>query len=44
MAENIELMLKNKLLYEKMRRNAWKWSKEINFERALEEFRDYINN
>ena len=44
MAENIGLMLRDKLLYERVRRNAWQWSKEVNFERTLEEFKGYINN
>lgn len=42
MAENIGVLLKDNVLYERMRHNAWQWSKEINFEKAFEEFGDYI--
>lgn len=44
LAENIIAALSDKNKYEKMRLNAWKWSKEINFERSYKEFADVLKN
>jgi glycosyltransferase involved in cell wall biosynthesis len=38
LAENMIKLLENKEKYEKLRKNAWEWSKEINFDRSYEEF------
>lgn len=42
MAKNIIAMFKNKEVYERMRRNAWKWSREINFENCYKDFFEII--
>lgn len=39
LAEAIVNLLTNHTLYEKLRRNAWEWSKEITFERSYEDFK-----
>jgi len=44
MAENIGRLLKEKSLYEKMRRIAWEWSKELTFEKAFEDFERIISS
>jgi len=38
LAENIVGLLENKEKYEMVRRNAWEWSKEINFEKSYDDF------
>lgn len=40
MAENIISLLKDREKYDKMRFNAWQWSKEITFDRS---YRDFIS-
>jgi len=38
MAENIVKILKDKKLYNRLRKNAWKESRRVNFERSCKEF------
>jgi len=35
--------LKNKEKYEKLRQNAWKWSKEITFEKSYKDLCRILN-
>ena len=42
LAENIEELLKDKGKYDKMRFDAWQWSKEINFEKSYTEFKPLV--
>jgi len=42
LANNIFLLYKNKDLYQKLRFNAWRWSKEISFARSYEQFKKIL--
>jgi glycosyltransferase involved in cell wall biosynthesis len=42
MAENIVHLLNNKEQYKTLQKNAWEWSKEINFEKSYKFFIDII--
>lgn len=42
LADNIFLLYKNKDLYQKLRLNAWKWSKGINFDKSYEQFKKIL--
>lgn len=42
LAKSMIQMLEDKTAYEKMRQNAWSWSKEVTFERGYEEFMKVI--
>lgn len=44
LADNINKLLKNKDEYERLRKNAWEWSKQITFEKSYEDFKSIINN
>jgi glycosyltransferase involved in cell wall biosynthesis len=44
LAKNIVELLKDKEKYDILRKNAWQWSKEINFEKSAEEFEKIIKN
>jgi glycosyltransferase involved in cell wall biosynthesis len=44
MAENIISLLEDKEKYEKLRFNAWQWSKEINFDKSYNEFIKFIKS
>lgn len=37
LAKNIVTLLSDRMLYVKLQKNAWEWSKEINFERSYQE-------
>lgn len=39
MAQNLVKLLQNKSEYERLRQNAWEWSKEINFEKSYADFK-----
>jgi glycosyltransferase involved in cell wall biosynthesis len=41
-AENIIKLLENKQQYEQLRRTAWKWNKEINFEASYKNFIEIV--
>ncbi len=43
LAENIIKLLKNKEEYERLQKNGWEWSKEINFENSYRQFMEKIN-
>jgi len=43
MAENIVQILNNKEQYKTLQKNAWEWSKEINFENSYKQFLSKIN-
>lgn len=42
LAENIVNLLENKEKYEMLRKNAWEWSKEINFANSYKDFINFI--
>jgi glycosyltransferase involved in cell wall biosynthesis len=42
-AENMIKLLKNKKNYEKLRFNAWQWSKEITFDKSYRDFSSALN-
>ncbi len=42
LAKSIAQLLQDKEKYDKLRTNAWKWSKEITFEKCYGEFREII--
>jgi len=42
LAENVINLLSNQDKYDKLRLNAWRWSKEINFERSYDKFVKFI--
>ena len=44
LAENIVDLLNNKDNYNKLRKNAWEWSKEINFENSYKDFKKVIGD
>ena len=44
MADNLVCLLKNSEMYERLRQNAWRWSKTINFERSYNDFINVLNN
>lgn len=43
LSEKIMEILEDKEKYEKLRRNAWKWSKEITFEKSYEDFKKILD-
>lgn len=43
LAENIIKLWKNREKYDILRRNAWQWSKEINFENSFKEFENILS-
>lgn len=43
LAENIIKLLKKKEEYERLRKNGWEWSKELNFENSYRQFMAKIN-
>ncbi len=42
LAKSIAQLLQNKEKYDKLRTNAWRWSKEITFEKCYEDFKESI--
>ncbi|MBF0457122.1 MAG: glycosyltransferase family 4 protein [Nitrospirae bacterium] len=44
MAEKMSELLINREIYYKFRHNAWQWSKEINFDRCYNDFKQTIEN
>ncbi|MCK5320103.1 glycosyltransferase family 4 protein [Candidatus Parcubacteria bacterium] len=44
LAKNIINLLNNKDNYNKLRKNAWEWSKKINFENSYNDFKKIIDN
>jgi glycosyltransferase involved in cell wall biosynthesis len=42
LADKLIQLLGNKDLYEKLRKNAWEWSKDINFEKSYKQFLEII--
>jgi len=44
LAENILELMNSKLKYQQLRLNGWKWSKEINFEKSYQDFKNIILN
>jgi glycosyltransferase involved in cell wall biosynthesis len=44
MAESIVSLFDDKAKYDRMRRSAWRWSKEITFEKSINDFLDIISN
>jgi len=42
LSEKIKEILSNKDEYEKLRLNAWNWSKEINFNKSYDDFKEFI--
>lgn len=42
LADNIVNLLENKEKYEMLRKNAWEWSKKINFEKSYKDFINFI--
>jgi len=44
LAENISKLASDSKKYEYLRKNAWNWSKEINFDRCYDEFLEALNN
>lgn len=42
LAGNIILLYKNRKLYHKLRLNAWRWSKEINFAKSYRQFKKIL--
>ncbi len=43
LAKNIVKLLKDEEKYDKLRRNAWEWSREITFEKSYEDFKEVLN-
>ena len=42
LAQSIERLLSDAALYEKLRENAWQWSKEITFDKSYQQFLEII--
>ncbi|MDD4606959.1 MAG: glycosyltransferase family 4 protein [Patescibacteria group bacterium] len=44
LAENIIKLLENKTEYDRLRKNGWQWSREINFEKSYRDFKKALNS